>query len=122
MTIVFPFMASVPAGQTLSGESFKFRILLYMIVKAVICLICIVLVKFVFSEPTNEKAMGLHEESMKMGIGSQIKLLLTDSTYNLFVFGPLISISMLGAADNHLFMLLAPFNFTRVRIILNLNS
>ena len=61
----------------------------------------------------------LHEESRKLGFCTQLKLLVTDKIYFLFVYGPLVSISLIGATDNHLGSLLVPFGITPVRFLPN---
>lgn len=115
MTILLSYITAVQSGKILDANTFKSRVAIYMYIKAGICVLCLALVQLTFREPTNKRAVELHEESMKLGLCTQFKLLITDSTYNLFVFGPLISISFLGASDNHLFSLLAPFKYTHVK-------
>lgn len=115
MTILLSYMATPPSGsKILDAATFKARVSIYMYIKTGISIICLGLVQTIFKEPTNRRALEMHEDSMRLGLGTQFKLLITDSTYNLFVFGPLVSISMIGASDNHLFALLGPFQFTSV--------
>jgi hypothetical protein len=96
-------------------EEFKARITIYMIVKLVLVLVC-ALVTFLLMDDTKilKDSLILHEESRKLGLFTQLKLLLTDKIYVLFVFGSIISISFLGATDNHLESLLAAFTISIV--------
>jgi Na+/serine symporter len=116
MTIVFNFMRSNPKGGQLTEQIFKGRVFTYMIIKTTFAALCAVLVKFVIPQSIPNNAQRLHDESRTLGLLTQLKLLLTDSTYVLFVYGPLISVSLIGGSDNHLDTMLSPFSFTQVRL------
>lgn len=114
-TVLLFMMKGGFSGIPPTTEEFKARITIYMIVKLVLVLVC-ALVTFLLMDDTKilKDSLILHEESRKLGLFTQLKLLLTDKIYVLFVFGPIISISFLGATDNHLESLLAAFTISIV--------
>jgi hypothetical protein len=52
---------------------------------------------------------------MSLGFGTQMKLLLTNKIYLMFVYGPMLSVCLISATDNHLAKLLFPFGITVVK-------
>jgi len=104
--------------KVLDSATFKTRILFYMIGKTALAAVSAILVKIVIPENPLSEAVIMHEEARALGLLTQVKLLMTDSTYILFVYGPLISVSLIGGSDNHLQTMLGSFLFTPVKILL----
>jgi hypothetical protein len=96
-------------------DAFQQAILLYMIGKLTMSVICALSVQIFFSkDPQVEEAIRMHQESIKIGICKQLKMLFTDKIYLLFVYGPLLSMTMVSASDNHLYSLFKTFSITYV--------
>lgn len=116
-TVLLYWMKGGFSGVTPKTDQFKTYILYYMIAKTSLAFLCAIL-SFIFLDDTKTlpQSQALHEESRKLGFFTQLKLLLTDKTYFLFVYGPLVSISLIGATDNHLGSLLLAFGITTVSV------
>lgn len=124
---MFPIgaLASLVVLNTLSGgltgvipddATFKKNIFLLLLCKCIASFVCCVLA-FLFMDDNRAlpNSFVLHEESRRLGICTQMKLLMTDKVYLLFVYGPMISISLLGASNNHLGSLLVAFSLSIVK-------
>lgn len=114
-TVTLFWMKGGFTGIETKSDTFKDYIFYYMVAKTALSGLCAVLSALIFDD---EKALPhsalMHEESRRLGFFTQIKLLMTNKLYFLFVYGPLVSISLLGATDNHLGSLLVPFGITDV--------
>lgn len=116
-TIMLFWMRGGFSGKDTATDAFKNYIFFYMVAKTGLSFLCAILTFFVMDDTkVLPQSQALHEESRKLGLCTQIKLLLTDKIYFLFVFGPLVSISLIGATDNHLGSLLVAFNISTVSI------
>jgi hypothetical protein len=114
-TILLHWLSGGYSKSIIPPDTFKRYILYYMITKTALSFVCAIMS---FLSLDDNKALPqsevLHEESRKLGFCTQIKLLVTDKVYFLFVYGPLVSISLIGATDNHLGSLLVAFSITKV--------
>lgn len=96
-------------------DVFKKYIFYYMVVKTCLSFLCALLSFFnIDDSKVLPHSVFLHEESRKLGFIPQLKLLLTNKLYLVFVYGPLVSMSLIGSTDNHLESLLLPFGISMV--------
>lgn len=114
-TLVLQWISGGFSGVVPDTATFKRSVFFYMILKAFLALFCCFLAcVFLDDRQALPHSKALQEETQAIGFSAQLKLLLTNKIYLLFVYGPMLSLCLISATDNHFGKLLSPFGITNV--------
>jgi hypothetical protein len=115
-TLILQWISGGFSGVVPDTATFKRSVLYYMILKAFLALFCSVLAfAFLDDRQALSHSKALQEETQALGFSAQMKLLMTNKIYLMFVYGPMLSVCLISATDNHFGKLLSPFGITNVR-------
>ena len=103
------------SGVAPDAATFKNSVFYYMITKTFLAFSC-TMISYIFLDDRQSLPQSkiVEEESLSLGFSTQMKLLLTNKIYLMFVYGPLFSVCLISATDNHLGRLLLPFGISNV--------